>query len=228
MLFKPPGLLIAPDSRIPGVPSLTEEWQKGWKEEKPEFLATGWEKMKSIYWLDPEAHGLALLAEPGESLESLRNDYGSGKFRFRFELFVKETEGLEEEFEVDLPIKVSAESGVQITHRYGKKCFTHFKRIQRWRKVELWEATTDYIRPFQIRIHAWESMLKIYGESRLGRVTELFLSDLKRNYTFKEEERPLWPGLGMRLAEVSWGDERIVCPPVGPWNATLKQLQRYG
>lgn len=227
-LFKPPGCLVGPDSRLPEHPSMAEAWEEQLAMGKPELLATGLRGLKPVYWLDPEIHGPALLVEPGPALETLRNDYGSEKFHFRFEFLATDGGRLENEFEVDLPIQINEETEVRVTHRFGKKCLTRFKRLQQWGRMSLWEARTQYPRPFQVRTHAWESRLRMVGEKRVGNVGELYLSNLKSHYSTREEERPLWPGLAMRLAEVSWEGTEIVCPPVGPWTATLKKLDQYG
>lgn len=228
VLFKPPGCLAGPDSRLPDYASIAAGWEIQQKQEKPEIQATGLSSVKPVYWVDPEIHGPVLLAEPGPALEALRNTCGSDQMTFRFEFLSTDGGGVEDEFEVDLPIQVNEETEVRVTHRHGKKCLTRFKRLQKWGRMSLWQATTHYPRPFQVRTHAWESRLRMVGEKRVGNVGELYLSQLKNHYSTKEEERPLWPGLAMRLAEVSWADNNVVCPPVAPWTATLRNLERYG
>jgi 23S rRNA-/tRNA-specific pseudouridylate synthase len=227
MLFKPAGCVVAPDVRMPEFPSLTEAWDVQFRQGKPEFVQTGLSKVKSVYPLDPEIHGPVLLAGDGAVLESLRNSFGSDQFLFQFEFLATDGGVPVDDFEVDLPIQIK-EDEVRVTHRHGKKSITNFHRVKRWGKLSLWQATTRYPRLFQVRIHAWESRLRILGETRMGRVGQLFLSRLKKQYVSREEELPLLPGLAMRLASVQWAGNSVECPPLSPWATALKKLDEYG
>ncbi len=227
MLFKPAACMVAPDARMPSIPSLTEAWDLQFRQGKPEIVQTGLSAVKSVYPLDPEIHGPVLLASAGGVLDSLRNSFGSEQFLFQYEFLATDGGIPVDDFEVDLPIQVK-EDEVRVTHRHGKKSVTAFRRLKRWGKLSLWRATTHYPRLFQVRIHAWESRLRIVGETRMGRVGQLFLSRLKKQYVSKEEERPLLPGLAMRLASVEWSDYAVECPPLSPWSTALKKLDEYG
>lgn len=232
ILFKPPGCLVAPDPRFPGMPSLTGAYEQQYREGKPEVLAWGVPRLRGVYWLDPEVCGPVLLCAPDGPLEEFRNQLGSEQYRFRFELLALDGGRPADEFTIDLPIQMEDDLEIRVSHRHGKKSQTSFRRLNRWGHMSLWEAVTPYPRPYQIRLHAHEGGLRVVGENRFGRVNQLYLSRLKRSFSPKgeREERPLWPGVAVRLANLSLPalSEEVVCPPPGPWQAALRKLDQYG
>lgn len=122
------------------------------------------EHIYSVYNIEPEITGVALMATSKESMAFLRNEFGSEKMCFRFVLLgMSELEV--DSVECDLPLaKHHRENRVIVSNKTGKKCRTSFNLLAKAGSLQLWEARTNFFRMHQVRVHAMESGISIVGE----------------------------------------------------------------
>lgn len=199
-----------------GAPLLAHALREQLAAGKPELERIGIRLVQSVFHLEPECSGVALFAVNREGLEYWRNAYGSRHLQFRFLLICERSEALPESIGCDLPIAQHRDgSRMLVSHKSGKKTSTQFRRLAIGGQgsdgrnpaldKELWEATTDYLRPHQIRLHAHEVGLKICGESFYDQVPPFYLSELKGQRRRPKGELPLWPAPAVHLAQISLG-----------------------
>ena len=139
--------------------------------EKPELVRRGASLFGSVYYLDPVISGVAVFAKNRDALTKLRNRFGSGDCRFRFQFVAAvQSPSLEAEYEADAPLLPHNVKPKMIpSTAKGKKSFTHFRRLvlspKGW---ELWEASVDFFRPHQVRCHASVLGFPIMGDLLYG------------------------------------------------------------
>jgi 23S rRNA-/tRNA-specific pseudouridylate synthase len=120
---------------------------------------------KEVFALDEEISGIFLIAKTKKSAAELRNFHGSQLFTFTFDLLTLPT-ALDKTITCDLPIaKHSSRYAMVVSHKTGKKSHTDFRFIENVGPYEHWQATTRFLRPHQIRLHAHECGLGIIGEN---------------------------------------------------------------
>lgn len=199
-LNKPQGITVDTGKWVEqGTPLLEDALEKQARAGKPELIPYGIEKVKAVYTLDPEIGGVQLFAVKQDSLEALRNAYGSRLLIFCFNLLCEADTGPDERV-CELPVAPHfTEKRAVISHKTGRKITTRFRLISRAGKWAYWEAETDFLRPHHLRIHASEVGLRVVGETLYNQVPSIKLSDLKRNYRPEGEERPIHEGLALFL-----------------------------
>ncbi|MDR1528797.1 MAG: hypothetical protein LBS22_04440 [Puniceicoccales bacterium] len=131
-----------------------------------EHLPKQWtEYPKAIFTLDGEISGIFLVAKTKQSTAELRNCYGSQLLTFTFDLLTLPS-ALDKIITCDLPVaKHSFRHTMVVSHKTGKKSRTDFRFVENVGPYEHWQATTCFLRPHQIRLHAHECGLGIIGEN---------------------------------------------------------------
>ena len=211
---KPAGIEIRPDSKVTNraIHNLENALQAQAKRSLPSLTSHGFSpdyNPKSIYQIDRDIYGFGLWALNDDSLEELRNEFGSNKFNFHFEFFAQDEPNSGEEFSVYLPIAQHLQDPDRcvISTQTGKKAETEFSKIKVWPKanVALWQAATPMPRGHQIRLHAFECGINILGETIYTQTPEIALTDLKKKRVSKRESasKPIWSGLNMCLSSLS-------------------------
>lgn len=182
---------------------------------KPELQRLGVEVIQSISYLEPECSGVALYATSRAATELWRNVYGSRQMGFRFLLVCEGAPNLPDELSCDLPIAPHRDGGrMLVSHKSGKKTHTVFRRLAVGKETmeekrnllpakALWEAVTDFPRPHQIRLHAFEAGLRLCGEALYATVPPLYLSDSKGLRRRPPAEEPLLNGPALHLAGIT-------------------------
>ena len=130
---------------------------------------------------DLPTSGPVVLARDRESRGRLRDSYGSGHWILRFLLLVREEAGSpgEDHLTCELPVaRHRREPRSLVSHRTGKKARTRFRKLAEAGGLALWEASTDFLRPDQVRLHAAERGLAVCGETVYGQVAPLSRADL--------------------------------------------------
>ena len=141
------------------------------QEGKPELLRRGASLFGSVYYLDPAITGVAVFAKHREALADLRNHFGSGDCRFRFQFIsAAHPTGSEASLRADAPLlQHNVKPKMIPSTAKGKKAFTEFKRIAESSKGwALWEASVDFFRPHQIRAHAAVHEIPVLGDALYG------------------------------------------------------------
>ncbi|UPA28445.1 MAG: hypothetical protein LW808_004085 [Verrucomicrobiota bacterium] len=189
---------------------------------------------QGIYPLDPELSGVVLYAKNKGSLCELRNAYGSQQFTFHWTVLAQK-QVLEESITCSLPIAKSADgNGMKISHRMGKQAQTKFQKQNNIGKsFTLWSAETHFIRPHQIRIHAYEVGIPVLGESLYNTTPIPSLSDLKSHVkeNRKGPPEPIYDSVMIHLSSVSFplcgNNYTIDAPLPDTYAAALKIIERW-
>lgn len=188
--------------------------------QKPELLRCGAEIFASVYYLDPVISGIAVFAKTRAASADLRNRFGSGGCRFRFQ-FVTTVRGpgMPAEIRADAPLLPHNVKPKMIpSTAKGKKAFTDFKRIAESPKGwALWEASAGFFRPHQIRAHAATSEIPVLGDDLYGGPEAPTQRDLQPRKQRSGVHLPVFRGIALHLAEVqlipSDAESVIACEP---------------
>ncbi len=181
-----------------------------------------------VFHPEPEISGIALFASDEKNIEYWRNAFGSRQMKFSFELLAKATD-IEEKFLCDLPITQHSEQlKMLVTHTQGKRTQTIFERVERLGAFDRWQATTDYPRPHQIRLHAHECALDIVGEILYGQTPEPLLSSLKPRYKNRADEKPIYGELCAHLGKIELPDGQIIeAPPPKKFALLMQKIRQF-
>lgn len=203
---KPAGVGVREYPWDAGVPDMDTALNKQLQAEKPELVKRGATLFGSAYYLDPAISGVGLFAKNRESLTELKNLVGSAELRYRF-LFVTKARAAG-------GVRVVAADAPLLPHKTkpkmipstakGKKTKTEFKLLSEsklgW---ALWEATTAFLRPHQIRAHAAVHELSILGDVLYGGPEAPLLSELLPNKRTSGIRFPVFSDLALHLREVT-------------------------
>ncbi len=184
---KPSGLAVAPDRRDPKADHLMGLVRARWGPD-----------VANVHRLDADTSGLVLCAKTKPAL-----DFLSGQFQSK--TVVKTCHALTvglpaaDTFAVDLVIKEDeARPGVMcIVKKHGQTSHTGFTVLERYpqpagRPGFAWvECAPSTGRMHQIRIHLASVGTPILNDPLYGNDTRLLLSDLKRGYKGRADEKPL-------------------------------------
>mgnify|MGYP003111383938 CR=1 FL=1 len=144
-------------------PNLTQEIRLQVQEGKRELQRLGIAQCYYICGPECEFSGPALFAKNKAGADLLKNAYGSDQIGFRY-WFVTRNRTAESEYVSHLPIGRHRERNVAvISHRFGKKATTRFRKQSESEFGVLWEATTSLPRFHQIRLHAAEFGIPVIG-----------------------------------------------------------------
>lgn len=222
-LEKPIGALIDAHPLYPEVKTMVEGIRVQASAGKPELERLGVSKVSSVFLLEPEVHGIALLANSSKAREELRNAFGSMQFEFCFELLCWGTTE-NDELVCEAPLNYYPKEGrVIISKRHGKKAKTNFVRSASGNGISRWLAHASYLRPEQIRIHAEDVDLKIIGGDNV--MDDESSRGIRKGIA--ERVKPL--GLCLRLKSIHFpfdGEKISIEAPVPKlWRSPLKQIE---
>jgi len=215
---KPSGLAIAPDRR--DQPGAT-------------LMALVREKMgpdvANVHRIDAETSGLVLCAKTKVAL-----DFLSGQFQSKTVVKLHEalTVGMPptDEFTMDLVMKEDeARPGrMCVVRKHGKAGVTEFTVREKFPQCRPLTG-----RPHQIRLHLAVSGTPILNDVLYGNGTQLMLSDLKRGYKGRADERPLINRLALHAAALTFNHPRsreamtLAAPRPKDFGVALKYLQKF-
>lgn len=186
-----------------------------------------------VYFLEPEVAGVTLWSLDEVHKQRLNNAYGSNKFEFSFLFWCINTGSSRDEVFCDLPLFWDDnEKKMRVSHKNGKKCFTEFNRVKKFGVYELWSAKCNFFRLHQIRLHALECGLKIFGESIYSSPSWIMVSSLKRkSYRSKDgrAESHIYPSLHLILEKTICSEEgiKVYSSPSKKWSSIESTLARY-
>lgn len=230
---KPVGVISEIHPWYPSTPVLVEGLRHQANHHKPELEKYQIEQLRSVYFLESEVSGAALLATTRDSAADMRNWYGSYLISFRFSLLVEGATVSDDSIFCDLPLAPHASRAQGcVSHKTGKKCATQFRLRQQLGRYALWEAETSFFRPHQIRIHADEVGLGVVGENIYRNVSVPSLNQLRGCRQRPELDKPLYHGVCIHLESLSWttgeGDGCYVnISAPRRWSVLYKHLTRY-
>ncbi|MDR1254470.1 MAG: hypothetical protein LBJ78_00335 [Puniceicoccales bacterium] len=191
------------------------------------------ERVSLIYLLDTEISGLCILAKTADAKRELKNTYGSNLFTFEFVLWAYVENALSEQWDCDLSIGWDACRHQAFPSKLkGKKAYTQFKVEQRYGHYHRIRATTHYLRPQQIQLHAHYGHLEVLGDTRFPPKNHyVYLSSLKPDFKKSSDEKPLSSGLHIHLQHVCFdfhGQHYSFLQPLPEdWLVLEKYFTRY-
>jgi 23S rRNA-/tRNA-specific pseudouridylate synthase len=199
--------------------------------EKPELVRRQAELFGSVYYLDPSISGVAVFAKNRDALADLRNRFGSGDCRFRFQFVTAApAAGVEAELRSDAPLLPHNVKPKMIpSTAKGKKAFTDFKRIAESPKGwALWEARVDFFRPHQVRAHAAVLEIPILGDKLYGGPVAPTQRELHPKKQRSGVNLPSFHGIALHLTEVQLipgeAETTIFCEPPKHLRLLLRRM----
>ena len=208
----PAGLPVAADRAAPGGVPLMERV-------RARFGAD----VANVHRLDAEASGVLLCARNKVALDFLSGQFQSKTADKRYLAFVvvqpperalpvlaaqrPADGGLPDAFTVDLPLvddrlepgRMRVGSG-----RGARDCTTEFRVLERFGRFAWVEARPVTGRPHQLRVHLAAAGAPVLNDRCYGADdTRLLLSELKRGYKGRDEEKPLLTRLALHAHELT-------------------------
>ena len=217
-------------------------WNKGYnnldsalnfqlKQRKPEIVSLNADKFSSIYNLDYLISGIALYSKSHESLNFLRNAFGSDQISFNYYFVAK---NLKKDFNsrlVEFPLKAHKNKCRMIPSKKGKNSHTKFIRlkdgIDNW---SLFEAKTNYFRPHQIRIHASLIGLQIMNEPIYNGIKAPTLAMLGKSKKTSDISTNIFSDLALHLGSIKFPsilDQKKIIEIQAPISKSLKTVYKY-
>jgi 23S rRNA-/tRNA-specific pseudouridylate synthase len=215
---KPAGVGVREYPWDVGMPDMDGALNRQLQAGKPELVRRGASLFGSAYYLDPAISGVALFAKNRESLAALRNRVGSAELAYRFWFVTKSGGGGgAREVLADAPLLPHNTKPKMIpSTAKGKKAETRFHLLSEsglgW---SLWEATTSFVRPHQVRAHAAVHELSILGDVLYGGPEAPLLSELLPKKRTSGIRYPVFSEVALHLREVNvpgLSDEVISTP----------------
>jgi len=193
-----------------------------------------------VHRIDADTSGLVLCAKTKLALDFLSGQFQSKTVVKRYEAL---TVGVpkEDEFTVDLVIKEDeARPGVMcVVKKHGQASLTEFSVREKFPQpsgrpsLALVECRPLTGRPHQVRLHLAVSGAPVLNDPLYGNDTRLLLSDLKRGYKGRADERPLIGRLALHAAALTFthpaSREKVtLCAPhPNDFAVALKYLQKF-
>ena len=240
---KPSGLLVAPD-----------RWDKGRENLMGLVHASYGRSVANVHRLDADTSGLLLCAKTKPAL-----DYLSGQFQAKTvektyvaiavvlppERAMKVVApvrdaagGLPETFTVELALGPDEQQPGRMRvfkRRGGKDSATEFRVLEAFGRFVFLECRPRTGRTHQIRVHLAAAGAPVLNDAFYGDPgIKLLLSELKRRYKGRAEEKPLIARLALHASELTLkhpltGEPLTLCAPLPhEFEVTLKYLRKFG
>lgn len=239
---KPSGLLVAPDR---------------WNKKRENLMGLVHDRfghgVANVHRLDADTSGVLLCAKSKPALDFLSGQFQSKTVAKTYHALVvvlpvdqamkvvapvrDESGALPEAFTVDLALGEDEEQPGRMRvfkKRGGKACTTEFRTLERFGRYALVECRPLTGRTHQLRVHLAAAGAPILNDRFYGvPEIELKLSELKRGYKGRTEEKPLITRLALHASElvVKHPDTRepvtIAAPLPHEFEVALKYLRKF-
>jgi RluA family pseudouridine synthase len=240
---KPSGLLVAPDR---------------WDKSRENLMDLVHDRMgrhvANIHRIDAGTSGVLLCAKAKPALDFLTGQFQSKTVRKLYLALVvvlpvdramKVVEpvrapdgGLPEAFTMDLALGEDAARPGRMRvyrNRGGKECQTDFRVLERFGRYALLECSPVTGRTHQIRVHLAAAGAPVLNDPFYGDPGEvLLLSNLKRRYKGRDEEKPLISRLALHASELAFihpatqSETTVKAPLPRDFEVALKYLRKFG
>ena len=190
---KPSGLPVAPDPRARGQVCL---------------MALIQEKMgasvANVHRIDADASGLILCTKTKPALDFVSGQFQSKTVENIYEVLVVGSPALEN-YAVDFVLKEdeAAPDRMCVVKKHGKAALTEFRVLGRYGRFTHLACRPLTARKHQVRVHLSASGTPILNDPIYGDDTRLLLSEFKRGYKGREEERPLIARLALHASRLT-------------------------
>jgi RluA family pseudouridine synthase len=203
---KPSGLLVAPDR---------------WDKDRPNLMAQVHARLghgiANVHRLDADTSGVLLCAKTKAALDFLSGQF-QAKSAEKLYLALVVGEPASAQFVVDLALQPdeSRPGLMRAVKKKGRTSRTLFAVRERFRGFAWLECRPQTGRTHQIQVHLAAKGLPILGDPFYGDGTQLLLSNLKRGYKHRAQERPLVDRLALHASEL------VVTHPLTHERVTLR------
>lgn len=190
---KPSGLLVAPD-----------RWDKARVNLMGLVHAKLGRHVANVHRLDADTSGLLLCAKTKPALDHLTGQFQSKTVAKVYHALVVGAPAMDA-YTVDFVLKEdeAAPGRMCVVKKHGKAAVTEFRVLERFGKFALVECRPQTGRTHQIRVHLAASGTPILNDAFYGNETRLLLSDLKRGYKGRADEKPLIARLALHASELT-------------------------
>lgn len=191
---KPSGLLVAPDR---------------WDKKRVNLMGLVHEHMghqvANVHRLDADTSGILLCAKTKPALDYLSGQFQSKTVEKKYLALVVGAPP-EDLFVVDRPIREDEHhpGRMRAVPKAGKASVTEFKVLERFGRFSWIECRPLTGRTHQLRVHLAASKYPILNDPFYGDPeAKLLLSDLKRGYKGRADEKPLITRLALHASELT-------------------------
>lgn len=242
-LDKPAGMPVAADREHKGAASLVSQVQA-------KFGAG----VATVHRLDPDASGVLLFAKTKPALDFLSGQFQSKTADKKYlalaamlpaERALKDVaglraaaDGLPDTFTIELALRDDEREPGQMRvgkGRGSRDCVTEFRVLERFGQFVWLECHPLTGRIHQVRVHLGALGVSVLNDSLYGDPEiKLLLSDLKRGYKGRDEEKPLLTRLALHASELTvkhpTTHEPITlrAPLPHEFEIALKYLRKFG
>jgi RluA family pseudouridine synthase len=220
---KPSGLLVAPDR---------------WDKARVNLMGLVHEKLgrhvANVHRLDADTSGLLLCAKTKPALDFLSGQFQSKTVGKTYHALVVGSPALDL-YTVDFVLKEddAAPGRMCVVKKHGKAAVTEFQVLERFGRFALVECRPQTGRTHQIRVHLSASGTPILNDPFYGDETRLLLSELKRGYKGRADEKPLIARLALHASRLAFMHpvtrERteVASPLPNEFEVALKYLRKF-
>lgn len=239
---KPSGMLVAPDR---------------WDKKRENLMGLVHDKMghgvANVHRLDADTSGLLLCAKSKTALDFLSGQFQSKTVEKKYHAFVvvlpaehamkviapiRDAAGaLPDAFSVDLSLGEDERQKGRMRvfkGRGGKECLSEFRALEKFGRFAFVECRPHTGRTHQLRVHLAAAGAPILNDPFYGDVEiKLLLSELKRRYKGREEEKPLIARLALHASELTLKHPEtkepftITAPLPHEFDVALKYLRKF-
>lgn len=191
---KPSGMLVAPDR---------------WDKKRENLMGLVHDRLghgvANVHRLDADTSGILLCAKTKPALDFLSGQFQSKTVQKKYLALVLGVPP-EDIFTVDRPIKDDEHhpGRMRVVPKAGKASVTEFIVLERFERFSWIECRPLTGRTHQLRVHLAASKYPILNDPFYGNLeTKLLLSDLKRGYKGRTDEKPLLNRLALHASELT-------------------------
>jgi RluA family pseudouridine synthase len=221
---KPSGMLVAPDR---------------WDKKRENLMGLVHDKMghqvANVHRLDADTSGILLCAKTKPALDYLSGQFQSKTVEKKYLALVVGSP-TEDAFTVDMPLREDERQPgrMRAVRKAGKASVTEFRVLERFGKVSWVECRPLTGRTHQLRVHLSASGWPILNDPFYGDLEiKLLLSELKRGYKGRDEEKPLISRLALHASELvvkhptTREPVTIAAPLPNEFEVALKYLRKF-
>lgn len=191
---KPSGLLVAPDPRARASVCLMAIIQ--------EKFGPG---VANVHRVEAEASGLVLCTKTKIALDFVSGQFQSKTVENIYEAIVVGSPEADA-YEVDFVLKEdeAAPERMCVVKKHGKAALTKFAVRARYGRFAHLDCRLQTARKHQVRVHLAASGTPVLNDAVYGDGTQLLLSEFKRGYKGRDEERPLIGRLALHASRLTF------------------------
>jgi RluA family pseudouridine synthase len=188
----------------------------------------------TVHRIDADASGLVLCAKNKPALDFLSGQFQSKTVENICHALVVGSPPLDT-YTVDYVLKEdeAAPGRMCVVKKHGLAAVTEFRVLERFGRFTHLECRPRTGRPHQVRVHLSASGTPVLNDPLYGDDTRLLLSDLKRGYKGRADERPLIGRLALHAHRLTVTPPltraplTLTAPPPRDFAVALKYLRKF-